>query len=105
MRRYIRVALVTHRNSNGEDQSLVPKSSGFHELLIEELHMKPLAGYFAVLKLTHAPFKRVSGSRCVIQCFSFFMHNLCKKKKQYYSSSWFTPAPSSPRISLFLMEH
>ena len=48
------VPLVTCHNSDGVDQIMVPKSSGFHELLIEELHVKPLASYLGVRKLTHA---------------------------------------------------
>ena len=44
------VPLVTHRDSDGVDQIVVPKSSGFHELLIEELHVTPLAGHLGVLK-------------------------------------------------------
>ena len=53
------VPLVIHHNSNGVDQIVVPKSGGFHELLIEELHMTPLAGHLGVHKLTHALFQRV----------------------------------------------
>ena len=53
------VPLVTHYNSDGVDQIVVPKSSGFCELLIEELHVTPLAGHLGVQKLTHALFQRV----------------------------------------------
>ena len=34
-----------------------------------------------------------------------FMHDLCTNKKQYCSPTWFTAAPSSPRILLSFMEH
>ena len=42
------VLLVTHRNSDGVDQIVVPQSGGFHELLIEELYVTPLAGHLSV---------------------------------------------------------
>ena len=53
------VPIVTRHNSNGVDQIVVSKSGGLHELLIEELHVTPLAGHLGVLKLTHALFQRV----------------------------------------------
>ena len=53
------VSFVTHNNSDGEDQIGVPKSDGFHELLIKEFHVTPLAGHLGVQKLTHALFQRV----------------------------------------------
>ena len=46
-------------NSDRVDQIVVPKSGGFHELLIKELHVTPLAGHLGVQKLTHALFQRV----------------------------------------------
>ena len=42
------VPLDTHHNSNEVDQIVVPKNSGFHEILIEELHVTPLAGQLGV---------------------------------------------------------
>ena len=51
------VTLVICCNSNGVDQIVVPKSSGFRELLIEELHVTPLAGHLSVQKLTYALFQ------------------------------------------------
>ena len=53
------VPLVTHRNSDGLGQIVVPKSSEFYELLIEEIHMTPLAGYLGIWKLIHVLFQRV----------------------------------------------
>ena len=53
------VLLVTHHNSNGVNQIVVPKSSGFSELLIEELYVTPLTSHLGVQKLTHALFQRV----------------------------------------------
>ena len=50
------VLLVTCCNSNKVDQIAIPKSSGFYELLIGELHLTPLACYLDVQKLTYAPF-------------------------------------------------
>ena len=38
---------VTRCNSR-VDQIMVPKSGGFHKLLIEELHLTPLAGHLGV---------------------------------------------------------
>ena len=52
------VSLVSHHNSR-VDQIVLPKSSGFYELLIEKLHVSPLAGHLGVLKLTNALFQRV----------------------------------------------
>ena len=46
-------------NYDGVDQIVVPKSGGFCELLIKELHVTPLAGHLGVRKLTHALFQRV----------------------------------------------
>ena len=43
-----RVPLVIRCNSDRVDQIVVPKSGGFHELLIEELHVTPLAGHLGV---------------------------------------------------------
>ena len=51
--------LVTHPNSDGVDQIVVPKSAGFLELLIKELDVTPLADHLGVHKLAHALFKRV----------------------------------------------
>ena len=42
------VPIITYRNSDVVDQIMVPKSSEVHELLIEELHVTPLAGHFGV---------------------------------------------------------
>ena len=42
------VPLVTCHNSDGVDQIVVPKSGGFHELLIKELYVTPLAGHLGV---------------------------------------------------------
>ena len=42
------VPLVTYCNSNGAGQIVVPKSGRVCEILIEELHMTPLAGYLGV---------------------------------------------------------
>ena len=42
------IPLVTHCNSDGLEQIVVPNSSGFHELLIEELHVTPLDGHLGV---------------------------------------------------------
>ena len=53
------VPLVIHCNSDGVDHVVVPKSGGFHELLIEELHVTPLAGHLGVQKLIHTLFQRV----------------------------------------------
>ena len=39
-----RVYLVIHRNYDGVDQFVVPKSGEFRELPIKELHVTPLAG-------------------------------------------------------------
>ena len=39
------VPLVIYRNSDGEDQIVVPKIGVFCELLIKELHVTPLAGH------------------------------------------------------------
>ena len=48
VKHYVCVSLVTHRNSDGVDQIVAPKSSGFHELLIKELHVTPLSGHLGV---------------------------------------------------------
>ena len=53
------VFFTKHRNSDEVDQIVVPKSVGFHELHIKELHVKPLSGHLGVGKLTHALFQRV----------------------------------------------
>ena len=42
------VLVVTCCNSDGVAQIVVPKSGGFHQILIEELHVLPLAGLFGV---------------------------------------------------------
>ena len=56
---HARVPLITHQNSDGVDQIVVPKSGGFCELLIEKLHVISLAGHVGIQKLTHALFQRV----------------------------------------------
>ena len=42
------VPFVTHHNYDGVYQIVVPKSHGFHELLIIELHVTPLASYLGI---------------------------------------------------------
>ena len=42
------VPLATNRNSDRVDKIVVPRSGGFYELLIEELHVTPLAGHLGV---------------------------------------------------------
>ena len=106
VRHYAGIPLAIHHNSDEVDQIVVPKSDGFHELLIKELHVKPLASYLGVCKLTHALFQRVWWPKLHNSDFLCpFMHDLCTKKKHYSSSTWFTAAPSSPQISLLYMEH
>ena len=56
---YKGVPLVTHCNYDGVEQAVVPQSSGFHELLIEELRVIPLADHLSIQKLTHVLFQRV----------------------------------------------
>ena len=53
------VPLIKCHNSNGVDQIVVPKSSGFRKFLIKKLYVTPLAGHLGVWKLTHACFQRV----------------------------------------------
>ena len=53
------VLLVTHCISDRVDQIVVPKSGVYHELLIKELNVTPLAGHLDVQKLIHALFQRV----------------------------------------------
>ena len=54
-----RVPFITHRNSDGVDRIVVPRSGGLYEMLIKELHVIPLAGHIGVQKLTHALFQKV----------------------------------------------
>ena len=54
-----RIPLVTHHNSDRLDWIVVPKSVGFRELLINELHVTLLARHLGVRKLAHALFQRV----------------------------------------------
>ena len=56
---YAGIFLIIHHNYSGVDQIVVPKSGGFREHLIKELHMTPLAGVINVWKLPHALFQRV----------------------------------------------
>ena len=50
------VPLATSYNSNGVDQIMVLKNSGFYKLFIEERHGTPLASHLSVWKLTYALF-------------------------------------------------
>ena len=53
---YSGVSLIVHRNYNRLDQIVVPKSRGFHELLIKKLYVTPLAVHLGVQKLTNVLF-------------------------------------------------
>ena len=55
------VTLVTHYNSDGVDQIVVPKSGGFGELFNKGLHAKqtPLASHLGVQKVTYVFFKKI----------------------------------------------
>ena len=53
------VSLVTHHNSDGVDQIVVPKTIGFREILIKKLNATSLAGYLGVWKLFQTLFQRV----------------------------------------------
>ena len=56
MKHHAGVPLVTYDNGDGIDQIVVPKSSKVHELLIDELHVKPLDGHLGAQKLSYALF-------------------------------------------------
>ena len=56
---YKGVPCVIYCIYNRVDQILVPKSSGFCEHLINELHVTPLASHLGVQKLTRTLFQRV----------------------------------------------
>ena len=65
--------LVTCRNYDGVDQTVVPKSSGFCELLIEGLHVTSLSSHPGVWKLIHAFFQRVWWPK-MSETVTFFVH-------------------------------
>ena len=88
------IPLVTRCNSDGVDQTVVPKSGGFHELLIKEHYVTPLAGHLGIWKLTHALFQRLWWPK-LHEIVTSFVHS-CMTYAQKKNSTTVTPGLLQP---------